>query len=80
MREPDNREAELRIKERQDGRYGARLERKRWILEQKNGGLSMKDVCLKKKKVCLIHDKIKLFKKKKRKAIINSRKQTQIKQ
>ena len=66
MREPDNREAELRIKERQDGHYGARLERKRCILEQKNGGLSMKDVCLKKKKkVCLIHDKIKLFKKKK---------------
>lgn len=50
MREPENREAELRIKERQDGRYGARLERKRCILEQKNGGLSMKDVCLKKKK------------------------------
>lgn len=45
MREPENREAELRIKERQDGRYGARLERKRCILEQKNGGLSMKDVC-----------------------------------
>lgn len=45
MREPENREAELRIKERQDGSSGARLERKRCILEQKNGGLSMEDVC-----------------------------------
>lgn len=35
---------------------------------------------VKKKMVCLLHDKIKSFKKKRRKAIINSRKQNQIKQ
>ena len=63
MRESENREAKLRIKERQNDSYGARLDSKWSILGQKSGGLSMKDIC-KNKNGMFNNDKIKLFKKK----------------